>query len=91
MVPRVPIEPIAYYLVPAESSGIVEALPDFAALESRSDVIWARPMVQVGGKVVGAEDGLPTWMMDIMVKGPNAKEALDEAFRTVKANTVKVC
>jgi len=90
-VPSVPLEPIAYFGVPCEKSGEVEALPDLAKLQQgRSDIVWARNLVRVGDKVTGPKDGMPTWVTDIMVTGPTAKEALDTVFKMVEEYPIKV-
>jgi len=88
--PEVPIEPIAYYLVPAAHSGYVQELPDIDALQRRDEVIWAKAMVQKGDYVTGPEAGMPTWMMDLMVRAPSAQEALELVMRLKEENEVKV-
>lgn len=89
-VPKMPIEPVAYYLIPCMRSGIVKALPNFDAIKALPGVIWARPMCAVGEKVVGPEEGLPTWMWDIMVKGSTGQAALDYVFKLEAENQVQI-
>jgi len=90
LVPKVPLNCIASYLVPCEVTGIVEEVPDFTALSAREDIVWARACVRVGDKVVGHKDGMPTWIADIMVKDKTPQEALDKVFKMVKEYPVKV-
>lgn len=88
--PKVPLEPVGYYLVPATKSGVVEEVPDIAALARRPEVVWAKSLVKKGDKVTGPAEGMPTWLMDIMVKGPGAQEAVDAVFRLEEEFRVKV-
>jgi len=88
-VPRDPLEPIAYYLKTAETSGIVGEMPDLAEISRRPGVIWAKPMVKVGDNMTGPADGLPTWLVDIMVKGRTPQECVDFAFQLEREAVVK--
>lgn len=89
-VPKVPLEPVAYYLKTATLSGIVGQMPDFAELSKRDGVIWAKPMVKVGDKVCGPKDDMPTWTVDIMVKAPTVEEAIALAFKMEADAVVKL-
>jgi carnosine synthase len=75
-----PLQAIAYYVVPAQKSGTVAAFPPLDDLRGQDDVVWAKPMVKVGDKVVGPADGLPTWLVDLMVTKTTAKEAYDRVM-----------
>jgi len=74
---KVPIRPVAYCYVNALKSGTMGSLQGIQDLASREGVIWAKPLVRAGDKVVGPKDGLPTWLCDLLVTKPTAKEALD--------------
>lgn len=76
VLPRLPLEPVAYCYVNAQSSGKVSELC-LEELQGQDGIIWARPMVKPGSVVVGPQDGLPTWICDLCVTKPTAQEALD--------------
>lgn len=89
-VPPVPYEAIAYYLVPAKSSGSLEALPDLEGLRRQPGVVWARPLVKVGDRIVGPAEGLPTWLCDVFVTRSTAKEALDFVLKWEAENPFQI-
>lgn len=77
--PKVPAKPfaaVAYCYVNAVKSGKVVDVRGLEALRKLTDVIWAKPLVRLGAEVVGPEAGMPTWLCDLLVTGPSAKEAL---------------
>jgi hypothetical protein len=41
------------------------------------NVVYIRPLIEPGSKVVAVEDGLPTWIYDMMVTGPTPQAAID--------------
>mmetsp|Transcript_66798 Transcript_66798/g.201652 ORF Transcript_66798/g.201652 Transcript_66798/m.201652 type:complete len:591 (+) Transcript_66798:81-1853(+) len=90
VVPPAPLEATAYFLVPAKSSGTVEEMPRLAELLQQDGVVWAKPLVKLGDRVVGPAEGLPTWLCDILVTRPSAKEALDFVWRCEAENQVLV-
>uniref|UniRef100_A0A7S1LDA9 ATP-grasp domain-containing protein n=1 Tax=Alexandrium catenella TaxID=2925 RepID=A0A7S1LDA9_ALECA len=89
-VPPAPYEAIAYYLVPAKSSGTLEKLPDLEGLRRAPGVIWARPLAKVGDHIVGPADGLPTWVVDVFVSRATAKEALDFVLKWEAENPPRI-
>jgi carnosine synthase len=89
-VPKVPIKPVAYCYMNAGSSftmGSVQCILDLANTEG---VVWARPLVRPGDKVVGPAEGLPTWLCDLLVTKPTAKEALEFLQKLQKDLQVQV-
>merc|ERR1712137_1000490 len=76
-VPRLPLAPVAYCYVNAQGSGKVADLTCLCALQQDDDVIWAKPLVRPGSVVVEPEEGMPTWICDLCVTKPSAKEASD--------------
>eukprot|EP00929_Paragymnodinium_shiwhaense_P049441 TRINITY_DN2493_c0_g1_i12.p1 TRINITY_DN2493_c0_g1~~TRINITY_DN2493_c0_g1_i12.p1 ORF type:complete len:619 (+),score=169.47 TRINITY_DN2493_c0_g1_i12:80-1936(+) len=77
MLPKVPLNGVAYCYVNATRSGTVKDLLPLYALRSVEGVIWAKPLTSMGAKVVGPEAGLPTWLCDLLVTRPTAKQALE--------------
>jgi len=77
VVPKQPLSAVAYAYVNAPVSGKAESLSKLEAVLKRPGVVWAKPLVKVGAEVVGPEKGLPTWLCDLFVTRPTAKEALD--------------
>lgn len=90
-VPREPKVATAYFLVPSQASGSVADLPCTEELALEDGTIWAKPLVQVGDRVTGPADGLPTWLLDIMVIRPTAQEALDFVLAWEANHPVKIC
>lgn len=40
------------------------------------DVVYCRPLVEAGDKVVAIEDGMPTWIYEVLVTRPNIDNAI---------------
>lgn len=89
-VPREPLVSTAYYVVPATESGTLQKLPDLESLGKTKDVIWARPLVAVGDRIVGPAEGLPTWVLDIFVEKPDAKQAKEFVMQLEELNRVVI-
>ncbi len=45
--------------------------------KSDPNVVYIRPLIEPGTKVIAVEDGLPTWIYDMMVTGESAQSAID--------------
>jgi len=89
-VPKQPLSAVAYCYVNAPHSGRVTDLSLLEAMQTRTDVVWAKPLVKPGADVVGPQDGLPTWLCDLFVTKPEAKDALELLFAMEKENPVPV-
>lgn len=76
-VPRQPVECIANSDVNTLCSGRLLDLTFLDPLRGREGVISFSPHVRVGDQVVGPRDGLPTWLVEIVVSKPTPREALD--------------
>mmetsp|Transcript_110110 Transcript_110110/g.211992 ORF Transcript_110110/g.211992 Transcript_110110/m.211992 type:complete len:634 (+) Transcript_110110:75-1976(+) len=75
-VPQAPIKPVAYCYVNARKSGLLSSIDGLKSLLEKDGVVWAKPLAWPGSKVVGPEEGLPTWLCDLLVTRPTASEAL---------------
>merc|ERR1712113_1154487 len=75
--PKEPLTGVAYCYMNAKKSGTVKDVTGLEKLLKRDGVVWAKPLVKSGAKVVGPEEGLPTWICDLLVVKPNAKDALN--------------
>mmetsp|Transcript_22935 Transcript_22935/g.53673 ORF Transcript_22935/g.53673 Transcript_22935/m.53673 type:complete len:614 (+) Transcript_22935:70-1911(+) len=76
-VPQKPLECIANSDVNALSTGVLQDLSFLEPLQGRRGVISFSPHVAVGERVVGPKDGLPTWLVEIVVVGATPRAALD--------------
>mmetsp|Transcript_20229 Transcript_20229/g.47209 ORF Transcript_20229/g.47209 Transcript_20229/m.47209 type:complete len:639 (+) Transcript_20229:86-2002(+) len=76
-VPKAPLASVAYCYVNAPKSGIAGDFGFLDELRQRDDVVWAKQLVKSGTKVVGKEDGMPTWILDLLVYRKDPKDALD--------------
>jgi len=72
---------VAYCDINATRSGTLQNLDFLAPLQGQDGVVWAKPYVDAGVHVVGPQDGLPTWLAEIVVQRPTAQEALDFLFQ----------
>lgn len=75
-----PLMHIAEFSVNAMKTGILKDTTFLTKYQGDPDVLYARTLVEAGGKVVSVEDGLPTWVCELMVK----KKTVDEAIAFVK-------
>jgi len=90
VVPRKPLKCCAYCYMNAAKSGTVCDVAALEALPRRQGVVWAKPLVKVGAEVVGPQDGLPTWLCDLLVTASTAQEALDYLLSLEAEEPVKV-
>eukprot|EP00887_Chlorella_sp_A99_P000154 scaffold16.g154.t1 len=81
-VAQMPLMLTAEYIVNAKRTGILRNLSFLDKYQARPDsiglpgVIYAKPCVQPGTKVVSREDGLPTWVCQVLVTRPTLEEAI---------------
>jgi len=75
--PREPNECIANSDINALNSGRLLDDSFLEPLRGREGVISFSPHVSAGEEVVGPEDGLPTWLVEVVVSRPTPQEALD--------------
>ena len=45
--------------------------------QEHPDVLYATPLAMPGQKVVGPQDGMPTWVCEFMVVKPTVEEAIE--------------
>ncbi|KAK9804152.1 hypothetical protein WJX73_005604 [Symbiochloris irregularis] len=45
--------------------------------DGQEDVVYCRPLVKAGDSVTSVEDGLPTWVCEVMVTKPTMEKALE--------------
>jgi carnosine synthase len=90
MVQKKTLSGIAYCYMNAKRSGKVVSTNALAEIAKREGVVWAKPLVVDGASVVGPQDGLPTWLADLVVKKPTAREALDFLFQLEAEEPVQV-
>jgi len=92
MVPKQPHEAFAFSSVNAKQSGrLGDIMKGMEQLKSQEGVVWAKPLCSPGDTVVGPADGLPTWLCEICVAKPTAKEALAYLFKLEAELPVEIC
>mmetsp|Transcript_43900 Transcript_43900/g.82006 ORF Transcript_43900/g.82006 Transcript_43900/m.82006 type:complete len:635 (+) Transcript_43900:43-1947(+) len=74
---RKPLECIANADVNALRSGRLADLSFMKPLLEREGVVSHNCHVREGEEVVGPQDGLPTWLVEVVVSKPTPREALD--------------
>lgn len=72
-----PLKEMAEYTINAQVSGILEHTNFLDEWQSHPDVLYARPLVKAGHKCICVEDGLPTWICELMATKPKVKEAIE--------------
>lgn len=45
--------------------------------QDHPDVIYCRPLAEVGKRLTGADDGFPSWICEVMVRRDNVADAVD--------------
>lgn len=90
LVAKAPIKPVAYCYMNAKRSGTMGSIQCIEELHRKEGVVWAKPLVRAGSKVIGPAEGLPTWLCDLLVTKPTAKEALEFLHRIEEELPVKI-
>jgi hypothetical protein len=80
-VPKQPKECIAYADVNALESGRLVDLGFVEPLRDRANVVSFSPHVKAGEEVVGPSSGMPTWLVEVIVSRPAARDALDDLLQ----------
>jgi len=75
-VPRQPLECIANSDVNTLKTGMLKNLNFLQPLKDREGVVSFSPHVRTGDRVTGPADGLPTWLVEIVVSRSTPEEAL---------------
>eukprot|EP00629_Pelagomonadales_sp_RCC1024_P000439 CAMPEP_0119288328 /NCGR_PEP_ID=MMETSP1329-20130426/37064_1 /TAXON_ID=114041 /ORGANISM="Genus nov. species nov., Strain RCC1024" /LENGTH=527 /DNA_ID=CAMNT_0007289109 /DNA_START=89 /DNA_END=1668 /DNA_ORIENTATION=- len=79
--PHVAVEgkAVAYTYVTSPTSGRVAGLAAAAARAAAEDarVVYCKPLVAEGAAVVGSDDALPDWLLDVMTTAATPAAALD--------------
>ena len=87
--PHVSIEntAVAYTYVTNQKSGVVDGLASAAKRVAETDksVAYCKPLVKDGAAIVGSDDALPDWLLDVMVTDSDAKRALDHVLSVATA------
>eukprot|EP00928_Gymnodinium_smaydae_P011752 TRINITY_DN14306_c1_g1_i2.p1 TRINITY_DN14306_c1_g1~~TRINITY_DN14306_c1_g1_i2.p1 ORF type:complete len:608 (+),score=93.10 TRINITY_DN14306_c1_g1_i2:64-1887(+) len=76
-VPAVPITCIGYYFVNARRSGRVRNLDIIEKIRGHDGVVLSESFLKPGDTVVGAADGMPSWLCQIVVSKSTPKKALN--------------
>jgi len=59
--------------VSTNSSSPFSPLQDF---QEKDDVVYCRPLLSAGDRVVAINDGMPTWIYEVLVTGPTVQKAI---------------
>lgn len=86
-----PLKHIAEYSINAKATGTVGPLaPLCAEIAARPGILYCRPTVSEGAKVVCVEDGMPTWIIELMVEAHDVHTAIDIVNKLEEEITSKV-
>ena len=85
-----PLKFIAEYSLNAKKTGRIGATDFLQKYEAHPDVLYARPLVAAGEKVTAVEDGMPTWVAELMVEKPTVEEAIDFVQQIERETVVPV-
>lgn len=70
-----PLTHIAEFSVNAQKTGVLANISFLEKYNSEPNVLYVRPLVDAGAKVVSVTDGMPTWVCEIMVQHPTSTQA----------------
>ncbi|EFN56176.1 hypothetical protein CHLNCDRAFT_144890 [Chlorella variabilis] len=71
-----PLMQVAEYIVNARRTGVLRSLAFLDRYQGVPGVLYAKPCVPAGAHVVCKEDGLPTWVCQVLVTKPTLAEAI---------------
>lgn len=76
-----PLMNIAEFSVNAMKTGVLQSNEYLEKYQDKKDILYARALCEPGTKVVCAQDGLPSWVCELMV----TRSTVDEAIEYVKS------
>lgn len=76
VVSKRPLINMAEYTLNAPKSGHIAHLRFLDRYEGRPDVLYARPLIAAGARTICVDDGLPTWVCELMVKRGDVRDAI---------------
>jgi ATP-grasp domain len=74
-----PLVCLGEYFVNAPRTGTLRDTGFLAAMQEQEDVLVARPLLPEGSRVVSLKDGLPTWVVELVVKSDSVQTAIKRA------------
>jgi carnosine synthase len=77
LIARRPLVRLAEYSINAPVTGIIESDDFLGPWQDLPEIIYARPLVAPGDKVVSVADGMPSWVCEVAVQKPTVREAID--------------
>jgi len=72
-----PLRCIAEYSINAPVTGMIKNDTFMNKWVGHANVLYARPLVKTGDRVVSKEDGMPTWLAEVMVNFPTVEEGIE--------------
>lgn len=82
-----PLTFLAEYSINAKKSGAIAHANFVDEWASHPDVLYARPLVKAGDRVTCVDDGMPTWVAELMVAKPTVEEAI-KFVQNIEASVV---
>ncbi|KFM27308.1 Carnosine synthase 1 [Auxenochlorella protothecoides] len=80
-----PLTHLAEFSVNAQRSGVLADVSFLDKYDVMKDVLYVRPLVEAGAKVTCVEDGMPTWVCEIMVQHPTSTQAAIDYVNQIEA------
>ncbi|KIZ02970.1 ATP-grasp domain containing 1 [Monoraphidium neglectum] len=71
-----PLLRLAEYSVNAPATGVIESTDFLEPWAGLPGMIYARPLVAPGDKVISIADGMPTWVYEVCAAKPTVREAI---------------
>ncbi|KAK9918865.1 hypothetical protein WJX75_007641 [Coccomyxa subellipsoidea] len=81
---KTPQKCIAEFSVNAQKTGTLQNADWVDKFQDDPHVVYARAIVEKGAKVVCVEDGLPTWVAELMVWDPDVNKAIAHVLEIEK-------
>ncbi|KDD77179.1 ATP-grasp domain-containing protein [Helicosporidium sp. ATCC 50920] len=87
-----PLTTIAEFSVNSSTTGVLQNTDFCDEAAAMPGVLYARPLAKQGQKVVCVKDGMPTWVAELMVQGPDVAQAVDyvKSLEVILQNNIRV-
>ena len=84
----VPKKAVAYACCDAPRGGCIPDRQMFEAFKQREGILWVLPLIKPGDRVFGPEEGVPTWIAQILVESDDGAAAARDFALAVEQQVI---
>eukprot|EP00439_Symbiodinium_sp_Y106_P046777 s4226_g5.t7 len=84
----VPKKAVAYACCDAPRGGCIPDRQMFEAFKQREGILWVVPLIKPGDRVFGPEEGVPTWIAQILVESDDGAAAARDFALAVEQQVI---